>query len=68
VKTTALLFAVLLPVSALAGPVRGYTKRNGTHVSASHRTNPDHTQSNNYSAKGHINPYNGKVGTKRVKR
>lgn len=46
--------------------VSGYTKRNGTHVNSYHRTTPDSTQRNNYSAKGNVNPYTGKKGTKKV--
>ncbi len=44
--------------------VHGYTKRNGTHVQSYHATDPNHTQRDNYSAKGNVNPYTGKVGTK----
>jgi len=32
------------------------------------RTSPDHTQRNNYSAKGNVNPYTLKAGHKRVRR
>ena len=44
--------------------VRGYAKRNGTHVSAYHATNPDRTRNNNYSTTGNVNPYTGRAGTK----
>lgn len=44
--------------------VRGYTKRNGTYVTAHHRSAPDHSKANNWSAKGNVNPYTGKGGTK----
>ena len=44
--------------------VRGYTRKNGTHVAAHRQTNSDHTQLNNYSTKGNVNPYTGRVGTK----
>ncbi len=46
--------------------VRGYVKKNGAYVQQHHRTSPDHTQRNNYSAKGNVNPYTGKPGTKKV--
>jgi hypothetical protein len=44
--------------------VRGYTRKNGTHVAAHRQTNPDHTQLNNYSTKGNVNPSTGKSGTR----
>jgi hypothetical protein len=48
--------------------VRGYTKKNGTHVQPSHRTAPNGTQKDNFSAKGKLNPYTGKKGTKMSKK
>ncbi len=44
--------------------VRSYTRKNGTHVAAHRQTNPDHTQLNNYSTKGNVNPSTGKSGTR----
>jgi len=44
--------------------VNGYTKSNGTYVNGYNRSNPNYTKSDNYSTKGNINPYTGKVGTK----
>ena len=44
--------------------VRGYTKKNGTHVAPSHATNPNGTKRDNLSSKGNVNPYTGKAGTK----
>jgi hypothetical protein len=44
--------------------VRGYTRRNGTYVQSHRRTHADHTQRNNWSTVGNINPYTGKRGTK----
>lgn len=43
--------------------ISGYT-RGGTYVRPSHATNPDATRNNNYSTKGNVNPYTGKLGTK----
>jgi len=67
-----LLVAVLVFASTLAlgrdVPVRGHVTRNGKYVTPSHRTSPDHTQRNNYSSKGNVNPYTGKRGTKTPKR
>ena len=44
--------------------VKGYTKKNGTYVAPHRQTNPDHTQRNNYSTRGNVNPYTGKAGTR----
>lgn len=44
--------------------VSGYTRSNGTYVQPSHATNPDVTKNNNYSTKGNVNPYTGKLGIK----
>jgi hypothetical protein len=44
--------------------VRGYTTRRGTYIAPSHRTSPDHTRANNWSSRGNVNPYTGRVGTK----
>jgi len=44
--------------------VRGYTKRNGTDVAPHYSSAPDHSKANNWSSRGNVNPYTGKVGTK----
>jgi hypothetical protein len=44
--------------------VSPYTNSHGTTVQGSHATNPNHTQTDNYSTKGNVNPYTGAVGTK----
>jgi hypothetical protein len=43
---------------------QGHVTRNGTYVPTHTSTNPNHTTSDNYSAKGNINPNTGKEGTK----
>ncbi len=48
--------------------VRGYTRKNGTHVHSYCRTAPNHTTCDNYSTKGNINPHTNKRGTKRRNR
>ena len=67
-----LFVVVLLLASALAFgrdvPVRGHVTKKGKYIAPSHRTSPDHTQRNNYSSKGNINPYTGKNGTRKPKR
>jgi len=47
--------------------VRGYTRKNGTHVKPYKRTSPNGTQRDNFSTKGNVNPYTGKKGTKTPK-
>lgn len=42
----------------------GYTRRNGTYVHSYMHSAPDGTRLNNFSTKGNVNPYTGKVGTK----
>lgn len=60
--------AVLLPTSETfarsSHGIKGYTKRSGTYVAPSRATNPDRFKFNNYSTKGNMNPYTGKLGTK----
>lgn len=43
--------------------VNGYTKSDGTYVAPHYRSSPNGTKLDNYSTKGNINPYTGKVGT-----
>jgi hypothetical protein len=50
--------------SSSSHSVSGYTKKNGTRVAPHRQTNPDHTQRNNYSTKGNVNPSTGKTGTR----
>jgi hypothetical protein len=67
-KTLAVL--LLLSISAFAAPVRvrpSVTKR-GVYRQPHVRTSPDHTQRNNYSTKGNVNPYTGKAGHRTAKR
>ena len=44
--------------------VRDYVKKNNKQVKAHHRSRSDKTRLNNYSTKGNVNPYTGKIGTK----
>jgi len=58
-------FILFVATSSFASKnVNGYTKRDGTHVSQHHRSDPNKTQRDNYSSKPNVNPYNGKRGTK----
>ena len=64
-KYLLLIAALTFSVNTFAAKsVRGYTKRDGTYVSPSHRTASNKTQKDNYSSKGNHNPYSGKKGTK----
>ncbi|MGE0268601.1 MAG: hypothetical protein AB7S78_09135 [Candidatus Omnitrophota bacterium] len=43
--------------------VKGYYRKDGTYVQPHYRSSPNKTVRDNYSYKGNINPYTGKVGT-----
>lgn len=43
--------------------VRGYHRKDGTYVQPHHRSDPNHTTKDNWSTRGNINPYTGKIGT-----
>jgi hypothetical protein len=61
------ILSMLLTVPAQAHDtyVHGYTRSNGTYVQPHERTAPDHTNLNNYSTQGNVNPYTGTAGTKK---
>ncbi|MCT4599983.1 MAG: hypothetical protein N4A32_03705 [Marinifilaceae bacterium] len=42
--------------------VNGYYRSNGTYVRGHWRTAPNHTNIDNYSTRGNVNPYTGKPG------
>ncbi|BAU37858.1 hypothetical protein APT_00776 [Acetobacter pasteurianus NBRC 101655] len=61
------LCTLTLPIHAEAVGshyVHGYFRKNGTYVSPHYQTNPDGNPYNNWSTRGNINPYTGKLGTK----
>ena len=62
---TAIALSLAFVSSGFAGStyVRGYARRDGTYVSPHYRSSPDASPYNNYSYKGNVNPYTGKVGT-----
>jgi hypothetical protein len=45
---------------------RGYVRKNGTYVQPHYSSHPNRTQRDNFSAKGNVNPYTGRVGTKKA--
>ncbi len=44
--------------------VKGYNRSNGTYVQPHYRTSPDNSLHNNYSTKGNVNPYTGRIKDK----
>ncbi|ATU04873.1 hypothetical protein BKN14_00245 [Candidatus Gracilibacteria bacterium HOT-871] len=46
--------------------VKGYYRKNGTFVQPHYRSDRNGTKADNWSTKGNINPYTGKVGTKNI--
>lgn len=44
--------------------VKGYYRKDGTYVQPHYRSAPDGNFGNNWSTKGNVNPFTGKVGTK----
>lgn len=55
---------LFVTAEALAVHVKGYTRKDGTYVQPHERTAPNKTKNDNYSTRGNVNPYTGKVGTK----
>jgi hypothetical protein len=43
--------------------VNGYTRKDGTTVQGYYRSDRNHTNHDNYSTSGNINPYTGSVGS-----
>src|SRR5215831_8606361 len=43
--------------------VHGYYRSNGTYVRPYYRSSPNGTVTDNYSYRGNINPYTGRIGT-----
>jgi hypothetical protein len=59
--TAAALFA---PSASAQVHVKGYVTKNGTYVAPYVRSSPNSTTLDNYSTRGNVNPYTGKVGTR----
>ncbi len=43
--------------------VKGYTTKKGTYVAPHVKSSPNKSKLDNFSAKGNVNPFNGKKGT-----
>lgn len=63
ILTIAIAFA-LFNISIADTYVRGYYKSNGTYVQPHYRSSPNSTKSDNFSTRGNVNPYTGRMGTK----
>lgn len=57
--------ALAMTTSAMASDSyhQGYVRRDGTYVQPHYQTAPNNTAYDNYSTRGNVNPYTGKVGT-----
>lgn len=44
--------------------VQPYTRSDGGYVDGYYRSNPNGTTSDNYGARGNVNPYTGRTGTR----
>lgn len=69
ILTTSLLFfisLVIIPTSVEARTrVRGYVKpKTYRYVQPHYRTSPNKSRYDNWSTRGNMNPYTGKLGTK----
>jgi len=56
--------ALIVPAASAQVHVNGYVNKNGTYVAPYYRSSPNGTTLDNYSTRGNVNPYTGKVGTK----
>jgi hypothetical protein len=69
-KIRLFLIAIILLVQFSASiaqvHVNGYYRKNGTYVQPHYRSSPNLTKMDNWSTKGNVNPYTGRVGTKNV--
>lgn len=67
-KQIILIFAFLLATVWAFGQtstwVNGYFKKDGTYVQGHYRTNPDHTNHNNWSTQQNYNPYSNTQGSR----
>lgn len=63
-KILLVLFILFLSSTAFAAVyVHGYYRKDGTYVRGHYRSDPNGIVTDNWSYKGNINPYTGKVGT-----
>jgi hypothetical protein len=58
-----LVFVTFTQVNPNHHYVNGYTRQDGTYVQGHYRTDPNSTNTDNYSTKPNVNPWTGKPGT-----
>ncbi len=70
-KTPTIIATAVLGLLFMAGAafaqdvhVRGYFRSDGTYVAPHYRSAPNSTTLDNWSTKGNVNPYTGRVGTR----
>lgn len=69
-KMMTLAFSLFLAAASIAPAfagdvyVHGYYRSDGTYVRPHYRSAPDGNPYNNWSTRGNVNPYTGKLGTK----
>ncbi len=61
-----ILLLTITTISYSQTRVGGYIKSNGAYIEPHYRSSANQTKYDNYSTKGNINPYTGKLGTKNV--
>jgi hypothetical protein len=64
IMVAALSLALAFPALGRSTSVRGHVTKKGAYVQPHQRTTPDKSNANNYSAKGNVNLYTGKKGSK----
>lgn len=64
-QTTTLRYTNPYDTGQSAVHVREYVRQDNTYVAPHYRSAPDGNTSNNWSTQGNVNPYTGKVGTRR---
>ena len=65
-----LILATLLAIAGASSAVQadvyvhGYTRSDGTYVAPHYRSSPNSSTYDNWSTRGNVNPYTGKIGTR----
>ena len=65
---TVIVFAALMASESVVNAatyVRGYYRSNGSYVQPHYRSDRDNSFHNNWSTYPNVNPYTGRVGTRR---
>ncbi len=59
------LFVATSPVALAVVRVKGFVNKRGSYTPPHYRSSPNKSKLDNYSHKGNVNPFNGKVGQRR---